>query len=165
MIANPSTAAAVASQKTAALGDLPEWNLADLYAGMDAPELKRDLDKAMSDSIAFEDRWKGKLASEAGKGANTTLGECLKQYEALEELIGRVVSYASLLYAGNTTDPRRAKLYGDIQEKMTDASAHLLFFPLELNLVDDALIASALDASASFGHYRPWVLDLRKDKP
>ena len=85
MIANHSTAAAVASQKTAALGELPEWNLADLYAGMDAPELKHDLDKAMSDSIAFEDRWKGKLASEAGKGANTTLGECLKQYEALEE--------------------------------------------------------------------------------
>ena len=165
MIANHSTAAAVASQKTAALGELPEWNLADLYAGMDAPELKHDLDKAMSDSIAFEDRWKGKLASEAGKGANTTLGECLKQYEALEELIGRVVSYASLLYAGNTTDPRRAKLYGDIQEKMTDASAHLLFFPLELNLVDDALIGAALDANTAFGHYRPWVLDLRKDKP
>ena len=26
------------------LGDLPEWNLDDLYTGQDAPELKRDLD-------------------------------------------------------------------------------------------------------------------------
>ena len=48
---------------------------------------------------------------------------------------------------------------------MTDASAHLLFFALELNLVDDALIGAALDADPAFGHYRPWVLDLRKDKP
>ena len=62
-------------------------------------------------------------------------------------------------------DPQRAKLYGDIQEKMTDASAHLLFFALELNLIDDALIGAALDADPGFGHYRPWVLDLRKDKP
>src|SRR6185312_14776248 len=78
---------------------------------------------------------------------------------------GRIVSYAGLVYAGDTSDPRRAKLYGDIQQQMTDASAHLLFFALELNLVDDALIEKALDADPAFGHYRPWVLDLRKDKP
>ena len=48
---------------------------------------------------------------------------------------------------------------------MTDASSHLLFFALEFNLVDDALILAALDADPGFGHYRPWVLDLRKDKP
>ena len=66
------------------------------------------------------------------------LANALREYEALDELIGRIVSYAALVYAGNTTDPQRAKLYGDIQEKMTDASAHLLFFALELNLVDDA---------------------------
>ena len=164
-IANNPAAAAVASPRTALLGDLPEWNLADLYPGMDAPELKRDLDQAASDSVQFENRWKGRLAAEAAKGAAGGLGQCLTEYEALEELIGRIVSYASLIYAGNTTDPKRAKLYGDVQEKMTDASAHLLFFPLELNQVDDAQVASALDADPGFGHYRPWVLDLRKDKP
>jgi oligoendopeptidase F len=159
------TAKAAMGAGAAALGNLPEWNLADLYNAMDAPELARDLEKAAADAVAFEDRWKGKLAAEAAKGAKTGLGQCLREYEALEELIGRIVSYAALIYAGNTTDPQRAKLYGDIQEKMTDASAHLLFFALELNLVDDALIGAALDASPAFGHYRPWVLDLRMDKP
>ncbi|MDW6025065.1 M3 family oligoendopeptidase [Mesorhizobium sp. BAC0120] len=161
---NP-TAKAAASTGTSALGELPEWNLADLYAGMEASELKRDLDKAATDAIAFEARWKGKLAAEAAKGAVGSLGQCLREYEALDELIGRLVSYAALVYAGNTTDPKRAKLYGDIQEKMTDASAHLLFFALELNQVDDKLVSAALDADPGFGHYRPWVLDLRKDKP
>jgi oligoendopeptidase F len=164
-IANNRTAAAAASPRTGALGELPEWDLADLYPGMDAPELTRDLEQAASHSLTFENRWKGRLAAEAAKGAVGGLGRCLSEYEALEELIGRLVSYAALVYAGNTTDPKRAKLYGDIQEKMTDASAHLLFFPLELNLVDDTLIDAALDADPDFGHYRPWVLDLRRDKP
>jgi len=149
----------------AALADLPEWDLADLYPAMDAPELTRDLAAAADEAVAFEKRWKGTLASEASAGSGGRLGLALKQYEALEELMGRIASYAGLVYAGDTADPHRAKLYGDIQEKMTDASAHLLFFALELNLVDDALIASALDADPVFGHYRPWVLDLRKDKP
>ncbi|MCX8569785.1 MULTISPECIES: M3 family oligoendopeptidase [Hyphomicrobiales] len=157
--------ATAAAGAAAGLGDLPEWDLADLYAGMDAPELARDLEKASADAVAFEARWKGTLAVEAGRGAAGKLGEAMQTYEALEELVGRVVSYAGLVYAGDTSDPKRAKLYGDIQEKMTDASAHLLFFALELNLVDDALILSALDADPAFGHYRPWVLDLRKDKP
>lgn len=157
--------ATAAAGAAAGLGDLPEWDLADLYAGMDAPELARDLDKASVDAVAFEARWKGTLAVEAGRGASGKLGEAMQTYEALEELVGRVVSYAGLVYAGDTSDPKRAKLYGDIQEKMTDASAHLLFFALELNLVDDALILSALDTDPAFGHYRPWVLDLRKDKP
>jgi oligoendopeptidase F len=163
--ARKRNATAAATSKPATVGDLPEWNLADLYPGMDAPELRRDLDKAAADSIAFEAKWKGRLAAEGAKGAEGGLGACLTEYEALEELIGRLASYAALVYAGNTTDPKRAKLYGDIQEKMTDASAHLLFFALELNQVDDALVASALDADPGFGHYRPWVLDLRKDKP
>ena len=148
-----------------ALGDLPEWDLADLYPGIDAPELRRDLETASKQAIEFEARWKGTLAAEAEKGKDGHLGEALIAYETLGELMGRIDSFASLIYAGDTSDPRKAKFYGDIQEKMTDASAHLLFFTLELNLVDDALIAAALDADPSFGHYRPWVLDLRLDKP
>ena len=156
---------AAAAEAAPALGHLPEWNLADLYAGMDAPELKRDLARAMAEALAFEGRWKGTLAAEAARGTEGRLGEALKAYEALEELIGRIVSYAGLVYAGDTSDPQRAKLYGDVQEKMTDASSHLLFFALELNQIEDAALEGALAADPAFGHYRPWVLDLRKDKP
>jgi oligoendopeptidase F len=147
------------------LGDLPEWNLGDLYPSMEAPELKRDLSRAAAEAVAFETRWKGRLTEAAAKGRDGGLGEALRQYEALEELMGRIMSYAGLVYAGDTSDAKRAKLYGDIQEKMTDASAHLLFFALELNKVEDALIETAFEADPGFAHYRPWVLDLRKDKP
>ncbi|PZO77928.1 MAG: oligoendopeptidase F [Mesorhizobium amorphae] len=161
----PAHAPARAALAAAALGDLPEWDLSDLYPAMDAPELKADIARAGTDAADFEKRWKGALASEAGKGEGGRLGQALQEYEALEELIGRIVSYAGLVYAGDTSDPARAKLHGDVAEKMTDASAHLLFFGLELNLVDDALLEAAFAADPSFAHYRPWVLDLRRDKP
>jgi oligoendopeptidase F len=164
-ISGRTAAPHTSGQAASGLGDLPEWDLTDLYPAMDAPELKRDLERAASDAIAFEASWKGTLAAEAKKGALGRLGEALRGYEAIEELIGRIASYAGLIYAGNTADPQRAKLYGDIQEKMTDASSHLLFFSLELNLIEDADIMAALDADPAFGHYRPWVLDLRKDRP
>lgn len=157
--------AADGGQGAAALGDLPEWDLSDLYSGINAPELQADLDKAARDASAFESRWKGSLAAEAEKGSAGKLGQALRDFEGIEELIGKIASYAGLVYAGDTSDPQRAKLYGDIQEKMTDASAHLLFFALELNLIDDDLILKAMDADPAFGHYRPWILDLRQDRP
>src|SRR5882672_12312338 len=56
------------------LGPLPEWNLADLYAGIDDPRVKRDLDRADSYSVAFEEDFKGKLAGLAeGPGGGRAL--------------------------------------------------------------------------------------------
>jgi oligoendopeptidase F len=142
-------------------GDLPEWNLADLYPAMDAHELKRDLARADADSVAFETDYKGRLATLA---AEARLAEAVKRYEALEDLLGRLISYAGLVYAGNNTDPARAKFYGDIQEKITAASLHLLFFTLELNRLDDATLEGAMRDPA-LGYYRPWIEDVRKEKP
>jgi oligoendopeptidase F len=45
-----------------ALGALPEWNLADLYTGLDDPAIKRDLDRIDSECLAFEEAFKGRLA-------------------------------------------------------------------------------------------------------
>ena len=105
------------------LGALPEWNLADLYPGIDAPEVKRDLDRADADSVAFEEAFKGKLAAlAAARTPASALAEAVKRYEPLDDLLGRLISYAGLIYAGNTTDPARAKFYGDVQERITAAS-------------------------------------------
>ncbi len=153
------------AKQAAKTGRLPEWNLADLYPGLDAPEVKRDLDYAATYSAAFEEDYKGKLAGlAAGADAGPALAGMLKRYEALEELMGRLVSYAGLVHAGNTTDPTRAKFYGDVQERLTAASLHLLFLTLELNRIDDAVLEKAM-AHPALGHYRPWLEDIRKEKP
>ena len=147
------------------LGPLPEWNLDDLYPSIDAPEVAADLAKGDAECIAFEETYKGKLAEiAASPDAGEKLAIAVKRFEAIEDLLGRVISFAGLVYTGDTTDPQRAKFYGDVQERITTASSHLLFFTLELNRIDDALIEKALQNPA-FGHYRPWVEDVRKERP
>jgi oligoendopeptidase F len=155
-------ATAKAATRSAAL---PEWNLADLYAAIDAPEIARDLDKLDADCAAFEAAYKGRIAEEAAKPeGGAWLAEAVRSYEAIDDLAGRLGSYAGLVHAGNTVDPAISKFYGDISERITAASVHLLFFALELNRVDDAVIARAMETPA-LGYYRPWIEDLRKDKP
>ncbi len=159
------SASSAKSKKLPKLGALPEWNLDDLYAGMDSPDLERDLAAADSDCAAFEQAFKGRLAALAGgEGAGAALAQAVKRYEALEDKLGRLISYAQLIYSGNTTDPKRAKFYGDVQERLTAASIHLLFFTLELNRVDDDALEAAMRDPA-LGHYRPWIEDVRKEKP
>src|SRR6476646_4621579 len=152
-----------ALSKPTKLGDLPEWDLNDLYPGLDSPEVKRDLELADSECAAFEQDFKGRLAALAA-GEGGALAKAVARYDAIDDRLGRLMSYASLMYAGNTTDPARAKFYGDIQERITAASLHLLFFTLELNRIDDAQLEAAMRDPA-LGHYRPWIEDVRKEKP
>src|SRR6476659_6162843 len=152
-------------EKPSKLGKLPEWDLTDLYPGLDSPQIKSDLEQGDRDCQAFEQRFKGRLATLAvGEGAGRALAEAVKQYEAIDDRLGRLISYASLLYAGNTTDPVRAKFYGDVQERITAASLHMLFFTLELNRIPDEQLEAAM-ADPVLGHYRPWIEDVRKEKP
>ena len=151
--------------KPPGLGALPEWNLTDLYSSMDAPEVRADLDRADALSLDFEEAFKGKLIAMArASDAGDELAAAIQRYEAIDDLMGRLMSYAGLVYAGNTGDPSRAKFYGDVQERITAASSHLLFFTLELNRIDDADMEAALGALA-LRHYKPWLDDVRKEKP
>ena len=161
---SPANASPSASRSNALEG-LPEWNLADLYAGPDDPRLKSDIETSASRAAAFEHAWKGRLGAAARKTGANGLGAAVVEYEKLDDLMGRIGSFAGLLYAGDTSDQHRAKLYGDVQERLTDASAHLLFFALELNQLEDDLVEAALEADADLARYRPWIVDLRKDKP
>jgi oligoendopeptidase F len=158
-------AAQAVRSRTATIGQLPEWNLADLYLGIQDPQVKRDLDRADAESVAFEHDYKGKLSTlAAAPQGGVALAEAVKRYEALDDLMGRLGSYATLVHSGNTVDPDRAKFYSDVQERLTASSIHLLFFALELNRLEDAQLEAAMREPA-LGHYRPWIEDLRKEKP
>ena len=148
----------------AKLGTLPEWNLADLYQGPESPKLKADLENSERAADAMQERYAGKLAALLDGGKGAALAQAVREFEALNDVLGRIVSYASLLYAADTSDPKRQKFFGDIQEKITAISSKLLFFPLELNRLEDAMLETAM-AKSELSHYRPWLEDLRKEKP
>ncbi len=158
---SPETSAI--SKENSNLGALPEWNLADLYSAPDAPEVAKDYERAEKLAEKFAANYQGKLSEIAEQGGDT-LAQAIKEFEDIQDLIGRIASYATLLYTGNTTDPVRAKFYGDMQETITRISTNLLFFSLELNRIDDEVLDKAMGDKA-LAHYKPWLIDLRKERP
>ena len=158
-------AAASAPPAPPDLGALPEWRLQDLYEGMDSPRFAADLERAEQEAKLFAAAYRGKIAEIAAEpDAGETLAVAVKAYESLQDLTGRIMAYASLLYASDTSNPAIAKFYGDAQERVTALAGDLLFFELELNRLDDSKLTGAMAAPA-LGHYRPWLEDIRKEKP
>jgi oligoendopeptidase F len=140
---------------------LPVWDLSDLYPAPDSAKLQADLSEADAAARAFKDRYTGKLASSPGDVLAAAIGE----YERIEEVLGRVMSYAQLLFSSDSTNAVYGQFYQTMTERVTDIGTHLLFFTLEMNRVDDATLEHELNASAAFARYRPWLRDLRVFRP
>ena len=146
-----------------ALGALPEWNLSDLYSGTDDPAVARDLERAAGEARRIKETYQGQLARLTAEGG-AGLADAIAAYEQLSDLMGKLGSYAGLLYAANQADPARAKFYGDISERLTRIATDLIFFELELNQIDEAALDQAMSAP-DLARYKPWLDDLRKEKP
>jgi oligoendopeptidase F len=139
---------------------LPEWDLSDLYPGPESEPLVRDLTQLAGDAEAFRERCEGRLAELSG----AELGAAVEIYERLQETIGRITSYASLVHAGNLTDPEIGRFYQTMQERTNAISTTLLFFTLELNRLEDADLEAKL-ADPQLARYRPWLRDARAFRP
>ena len=139
---------------------LPTWDLRDLYPAPDSPHLIADLDRTEADAKAFAARYAGHLASLDG----TALAAAIEGLERIEEVMGRVMSYAQLLFSADSTDATRGQFYQSMQERVTAISGHLIFFSLELNRMDDAVLDRKLAAPA-LQRWQPWLRDLRVFRP
>ena len=144
------------------LGAMPVWDLSDLYPSPNCEAVAQDLAQAASETERIKAAYQGKLAAMAREPKR--LAEAIVAYERLSDTVGKLGSYAGLLYAGDTSDPDNAKFHGDIQEKITAITTDLIFFELELNQIDEQDLASAL-ATPELARYKPWFADLRKEKP
>jgi len=139
---------------------LPNWDLSDLYPGLGSPELKRDLEKAAEEAKAFAAKYETKMASLSG----AEMAASLARFEALQELLGRITSYASLVYSGDQSDPKIGQFFQNVQEKVTEITSALLFFSLEINRIEDAEMEVKLQDKA-LARYRPWIRDCRAYRP
>jgi oligoendopeptidase F len=144
------------------LGPMPVWDLRDLYPGPQSEAVQADLEKAAAEAKRIKERYEGKLAALAKEGA--PFAEAIAAYESLTDTLGRLGSYAGLLYAGDRTNAEHARFYGDIQEQLTAISTEVIFFELEINRMEDAELERAL-TDAAVARYKPWLQDLRKEKP
>ncbi|MEM9798020.1 MAG: oligoendopeptidase F, partial [Pseudomonadota bacterium] len=155
----PRDAAAEAGGRD--LGDLPVWDLTDLYVGEDAEAFTRDmawLERACQD---FASSYQGNLASLDAPG----MLACVHSYEKIDIVAGRIMSFAGLRYYQNTTDGARAKFMGDCQQKVTDFTTSLVFFSLEMNRLADDHLQALFDAEPDLARYKPIFDRMRAMKP
>ena len=143
------------------LGDLPEWNLDDLYTGESAAELKRDLDWLEEACASFARDYEGKLAELDENG----LLECVLRNEKINNIAGRIMSFAGLRYYQLTTDGGRTKFMSDMQEKITNFTTPLVFFSLELNRLADDHLEKLMSRNPDLARYKPVFDRIRAMKP
>jgi oligoendopeptidase F len=140
--------------------DLPAWDLSALYPAQDSPAVEADFTAADAAARAFAAAHAGRLAAMDGAALAAAIGE----YERIEETLGRLMSYAQLLFSGDSTDPAIGRFYQTVSERITAISSHLIFFTLELNRLDDAVLEKKL-ADPALARWRPWLNDLRVFRP
>lgn len=145
------------SLKTA---DLPTWDLSDLYRGPSDPAIDADFAWATAEAAALVAVAQGKLNGMASADFAATV----KRYEALDERLGKLGSFAQLLYAQDMSSPDVGRFYQSVQERITEIAGTLLFFTLELNQLDPATV-EALLADPAAARYRPWVEASRAFRP
>ncbi|MDV7143928.1 M3 family oligoendopeptidase [Tropicimonas sp. TH_r6] len=142
-------------------GELPDWDLTDLYTAPDAPELKRDMDWLEAACLSFAEDYEGKLADLDAKG----LLDCVLRYEKIDTISGRVMSFAGLRYYQNTTDGERAQFLGNCQERITNFTTPLVFYTLELNRLDDDHLDRLMNENDDLFRFKPVFDRLRAMKP
>ncbi len=143
------------------LGDLPDWDLSDLYEAPDADALTKDMAWLEAECAAFAKDYEGKLA-ELDADAMLT---CVQRNEKIEQIVGRIMSFAGLRYYQKTTDAERAKFMSDCQDKITSFTTPLVFFSLEFNRIPDDRYDALMAAKADLARYKPVFDRMRAMKP
>ncbi|QQA41800.1 M3 family oligoendopeptidase [Pelagovum pacificum] len=143
------------------LGDLPEWDLTDLYESPDSADFKRDMDWLEAACADFARDYEGKL--ETLDAADML--EAVRRYEKIDVVGGRIMSYAGLRYYQVTTDSDRGKFLTDAQDRMTSYTTPLVFWGLEFNRLSDDHVEGLLNESDELARYKPIFDRMRAMRP
>jgi oligoendopeptidase F len=153
-------AAMTQSSSDSPLGVLPAWNLRDLFSGLDDPAITTTLMEADAKADDFAARHQGRIGS---LNAAAFTG-AIEAYQEIEESLGRVLSYAQLVFSADSSAPETGRFYQTMTEKATDTGAKLLFFALEINRIEDSVLAEKT-ADPALARFLPWLRDLRVFRP
>ncbi|MDR3178238.1 MAG: M3 family oligoendopeptidase [Campylobacteraceae bacterium] len=129
-----------------------DWDLSALYK--DEQELEKFTERVEIKASNFNKIYKNNLK-------NLTIlefNECISEYEVVLQMLGRVISYASLKFA---QDSNNGAFYAKCQNIYTNYSEYLLFFELEFNKLNSELQKSFI---ASSGKYSYFLEELTKEK-
>jgi oligoendopeptidase F len=139
------------------------WNLSDLFANYDDAKIATTLDECDAGAERFAQRFRP-LMEMSETLTPETLRQALASLEAIYEALGRVGSYAGLLYASDTANPEYQDLEQRVEQSSTAIRNRLLFFELEWLKLDDATVNRLL-ADPTLSDYRHYLASLRRYRP
>lgn len=140
---------------------LPVWDLSDLYKAPNDPAVARDMKALEKQASAFAKAYAGKLTTLSGDA----LAKAVSEYEKMQDSLGKLGSYAQLLYASDMAKPANTQFYQNAQEQLTVIGSQLIFFGLEINKLPDTQLTKLFKSSAKLTHYKPWLDAVRSYKP
>ena len=161
---------------------LPSWDLTDFYSSTKDKKIAADLKKISDAAQKFVKKYLKKV----GRLTAPQLALAIFEYEKIAEEIGKISSYSYLIYASDLSDQSNISFYQDISEKLSKFEKELVFFTLEINLIEDKKIAEffkkSLEGSSksaakplksragkitklsSLQKYQPFIRDIRAFK-
>jgi oligoendopeptidase F len=133
------------------------WDLEPLLDGEGEAGVEPRLQEALTRSRAFAQRYAGKLEEIDA----TALREAMQELAAIQELVGRAGTYASLRFAADTAEPANGALLQLVQERATAIETTLLFFELEWAALPQQR-AEALLAGEGLDFCRHYLRNVRR---
>lgn len=139
---------------------LPVWDLSALYSGINDIKITEDLNKIDTQTKEFAQKYQGKLKD---LDANS-IYQSIKEYEALSDFLGRVMTFGSLANAKQQDDAEISRFWQGLREHVTQIVTHSIFYTLEINKLNDKIIEQWLK-DEHISKYSPWIKEIRKQKP
>lgn len=144
--------------------NLPAWDLTDFYKSIQDPKIDQDIKDITARCKDFATHYQGKFLPNqfsASQAEANLLAKAIREYEAIEESMGKLISYAFLTYVTHLNSPEPQQFYQKIQEVVTAESVHLLFLTLDINKLSEELLREAYKNSSDLSHYEPWIKVVR----
>jgi oligoendopeptidase F len=137
-----------------------EWDLGDLYAGEEDPQLARDLEGAKRDAEDFHARYAGRI----GELGPSELAAVTADLERVTGAMHNIVLFARLRFDADTADEARARFLAKMEEEATAIGNELRFFELEWAALEDEHAARLLERP-ELEHYANFLRSQRRFRP
>lgn len=130
-----------------------EWDLSALFKN--EQELESFTEQVGIKVLKFNKTYKNRLKNLSASEFN----KCICEYESISQMLGRIISYASLKFA---QDSNNGTFYAKYQNIYASFNEHLIFFELEFNRLS---LKAKKTFIASSGKYAYFLEEVTKEKP
>ncbi len=144
---------------------LPNWNLGDLYSGIDDKKITSDLANIESLTKNFITNYKNKINEISLKLNGEELYQAIIKYQNIAENLGKISTFAYLSYAGDLSNQKILAFFQNISEEITKIESQLVFFTLEINQIESEKMSKMLSESSKLSNFKPFIDEIRLFKP